>query len=237
MPLKPLDDKIKAILFDLDGTLIDVNLKLFIPGYLKLLSKTVDHLIPSNKFVLAIMKSSDVIDKHSGPETNEEIFHKTFFPSVGYSREEIEPYFDKFYENDFKQLQQYTKKKPEARPVVQAVFDKDYAVAIATTPLLPLNAIKQRLDWAGVGDFPYNLITSIEFSCATKPNPLYYQQIFDFLSYPAEACLMVGDEAKDLAASKLGCQTFLVESENTKIEPDTPEPTYQGTLKDLELII
>ena len=37
---------IKAVLFDLDGCLIDVNLQKFIPNYLKLLSDTVAHLVP-----------------------------------------------------------------------------------------------------------------------------------------------------------------------------------------------
>ena len=32
---------LKAILFDLDGTLIDVDLNQFIPGYLKLLANSV----------------------------------------------------------------------------------------------------------------------------------------------------------------------------------------------------
>ena len=40
-----LRNQLKAILFDLDGTLIEVNLKLFIPEYLKLLASNVSHLV------------------------------------------------------------------------------------------------------------------------------------------------------------------------------------------------
>jgi hypothetical protein len=48
---------------------------------------------------------------------------------------------------------------------------------------------------------------------------------------------MVGDEDKDMVAARLGMKTFLVQSPNTKIGSDTPEPDYQGTLADLEKII
>jgi hypothetical protein len=48
---------------------------------------------------------------------------------------------------------------------------------------------------------------------------------------------MVGDEDKDMVAAKLGCKTFLIESENTELSPDTPEPDFKGTLSDLRELI
>ncbi len=223
----------KAILFDLDGTLIDVDLNQFIPGYLKLLANSVAHLIPPKKMVPAILKASEFINNNDGKIPNEEVFSNVFFPVEGYEKDDIQPLFTKFYEEDFKELQKFTKKKPEARKVIQTAFNKNYKVVIATTPVLPLTAIEQRLDWAGIGDFPYDLITSIENSCATKPNLLYYQLIFKFLNLSAKECIMVGDEAKDMVCAKLGSQTFLVNSSNTNLTAETPEPTYRGKLEKL----
>ena len=223
----------KAILFDLDGTLIDVDLNQFIPGYLKLLANSVAHLIPPKKMVPAILKASEFINNNDGKIPNEEVFSNVFFPVEGYEKDDIQPLFTKFYEEDFKELQKFTKKKPEARKVIQTAFNKDYKVVIATTPVLPLTAIEQRLEWAGIGDFPYDLITSIENSCATKPNLLYYQLIFKFLNLSAKECIMVGDEAKDMVCAKLGSQTFLVNSSNTNLTAETPEPTYRGKLEKL----
>jgi FMN phosphatase YigB (HAD superfamily) len=62
---------------------------------------------------------------------------------------------------------------------------------------------------------------------------LYYEQILDTIGFPAEACLMVGDEDIDMVAAYLGCATFLVPSARTELTPTTPEPTYRGTLADL----
>jgi len=225
--------RLKAILFDLDGTLIDVDLNQFIPGYLKLLANSVAHLIPPKKIVPAILKASEFVNNNDGKIPNEEAFSNAFFPVAGFHRDEIQPLFDKFYEEEFKELQRFTKKKPEARKVIQTAFNKEYKVVIATTPVLPLTAIEQRLDWAGIGDFPYDLITSIENTYATKPNLLYYQLIFKYLNLSAKECIMVGDEDKDMVCANLGSQTFLVSSSNTNLSAKTPEPTYKGNLIDI----
>ncbi len=227
------DSNIKAVLFDLDGTLLEIDLKLFIPEYIKLLANSIAHIISTNKFIPILLKASEALTNNSGIITNEEVFFNTFFPLNGYNKEEIDPYFTKFYKEDFIKLRKFTKKIPEARKVVKTAFDRGYEVVIATTPLLPLTAIQQRLDWAGVGDFPYKLITSYENSCASKPNLLYYQLIFKHLNLSAKECIMVGDEDKDMMCAKLGSQTFLVHSINTKLNSEMPEPTYSGTLNDL----
>ena len=224
---------LKAILFDLDGTLINVDLKKFIPGYLKLLASSISHLVRPNKVITKLLKASEAVNKNNGKKTNEQVFLENFFPIEGYNMEDIKPLFDRFYETNFSKLRIYTSKKPEARSVMNAVFEKGYEVVIATTPVLPLTAIQQRLNWAGVGDFNYKLITTIENSRANKPNLTYYKHITDFLGYSAKDCLMVGDEDKDMMAKNIGCQTFLIYSSNTDLNSEIPEPNYKGTLDDI----
>ena len=234
-----LHNQIKAILFDLDGTLIEVNLKLFVPEYLKLLASNVSHLIRQSKFISKLMIASQEVDKNDGNKTNDEVFAEAFFPLIGYPREEMQPLFDKFYEQDFPKLRQFTNQKPAARKVMETAFEKGYDVVIATTPLLPETAVRQRLDWAGVPieQFPYKLVTTLDNSYANKPSLLYYKLILQTIEHAASDCIMVGDEDKDMVAAQIGMKTFLVESPNTKLTPDTPEPTYQGTLADLEKLL
>jgi HAD superfamily hydrolase (TIGR01549 family) len=225
--------QLKAILFDLDGTLIDVDLDKFIPGYLNLIANSLADLIPPKKVVRALLKTSEIINHNDGKITNEEAFINYFFPIEGYGWEDLQPIFDDFYKYKFQELRKFTKKKPEARKVMETVFSNGYKIVIATTPALPLTAIEQRLDWAGVGDFPYDLITSVENSYATKPNLLYYELIFKHLNISAQEGIMVGDEDKDMVCAKLGSQTFLVNSPSTDLKEDTPKPTYSGKLIDL----
>ncbi|TFF90644.1 MAG: HAD family hydrolase [Promethearchaeota archaeon] len=234
---KTLKDQIKAILFDLDGTLLEINLDLFIKDYLTGLSASIAHIIPQKKLIPQLIKVSRIMENNDGKETNEIVFKKSFFPLINYSQEEIEPIFMNYYEQEFSKLKHHAKKKPEARSLMAYLFDKGYDVVIATTPLLPKTAIEQRLEWAGVDDFPYKLITSYENMKATKPNLLYYKQILEIIGHPVEKCLMVGDEDKDMVAAHLGIHTFLVPSPETKLKPSTPKPNFQGNLNDLKSII
>lgn len=223
----------KVILFDLDGTLLDSDIDKFLSHYFKILTASLTHIQPPDKIFKHIMMAGNAIVDNDGSAFNEEVFWSTFSHLLGFPREELEPIFWEFYENKYPILRQYTSQKPGARQVVQQAFDLGYELVIATTPVFPSTAIEQRLKWADVADFPYMLITSYENSRGCKPNLIYYKQILESIGYDAEACLMVGDEDRDMVAAHLGYSTFLVTSPKTKLGPNTPEPTYSGTLEDL----
>jgi HAD superfamily hydrolase (TIGR01549 family) len=225
--------KLKALLLDLDGTLIDIKMDKFIPAYFRLLSEFLKDYIPPKHLVSKLMKVSKIVENNDGSKTNEEAYEEEFFPLNGYSRKELEPLFDEFYEKEFPKLKKYTTKIPEAKMVVEKAFDKQFDVIIATTPLLPRIAVMQRLEWGGVSDYPYRLITSYENSKATKPNLLYYKEILDKIGHETEECLMVGDDNKDMVAAKLGIKTFFIKNETYKLSKSTPRPNFSGNLKDL----
>jgi FMN phosphatase YigB (HAD superfamily) len=224
---------IRAILFDLDGTLLSNDMDVFLPHYFRLLTARVAHLVPPDEFMTHLMQASQAMVANDGYTTNEEVFAREFYPRFARSREELEPVFQEFYANDFPVLRQYTQRRPEARQVVQQAFDLGYDVAIATNPLFPATAIEQRLEWAGVSGFPYRLVTTYENSRATKPNLLYFEQILETLGHPAEAALVVGDEDMDMVAAHLGCSTFLVPGPRTELAASTPRPTYEGALAEV----
>jgi FMN phosphatase YigB (HAD superfamily) len=225
--------KIKAILFDLDGTLLNNDIDVFLSQYFKLLTPLLAHIQPPDKIIKNLMQAANAMVVNNGKATNEEVFWFEFTSLIGRSREELENILLEFYANQFPILRQYTSSKPKARQIVQQAFDQGYDVVIATTPVFPAIAIEQRLKWADIADFPYQLVTSIENSRACKPNLIYYEQILESIGHEAEACLMVGDEDRDMVAAHLGCTTFLITSPRTKLKPIIPEPTYNGTLTKL----
>jgi FMN phosphatase YigB (HAD superfamily) len=227
----------RAILFDLDGTLLDADMDIFLPPYVEALAASVAFLVPPDQFVPCLMQASAAMMANDGQETNEAVFAQAFYPSLGHSREELEPILMNFYANEYPKLQRYTRRIPEARSVVQAAFDHGCDVVIATNPLFPRTAVAQRLDWAGVADFPYRLVTTYENSRAAKPNLLYYRQILDTIGHPAEVCLVVGDEDMDMVAAHLGCRTFLIPGPRSELAPTTPEPTCRGTLDGLRQLL
>lgn len=223
----------RAILFDLDGTLLDNKIENFLPHYFERLSAKVAHILPLDKFIACLLQATKAMIANDGHATNEQVFAEAFYPLIGRPREEMEPVFLDFYARDFADLRQYTRRRPEARQVVQTAFDRGYDVVIATNPLFPATAIEQRMEWANVGGFPYRLVTSYENSRACKPNLAYYQHILETIGRPANACLVVGNEAMDMVAGRLGCATFFIPDSSSPLDPSIPEPTYRGTLDNL----
>jgi FMN phosphatase YigB (HAD superfamily) len=228
---------IRAVLFDLDGTLLDSNMDAFLPHYFKALSASVAHLVAGDLFIDCLLKATQAMVKNDGRATNAEVFAEAFYPRIGHPRQSLEPVFECFYEKEYPKLEPFTRRKPEARRVVGSAFDLGHTVVIATNPLFPARAIDCRMRWAGIEGFPYSLITSFENSRACKPNLLYFRNIFDQIGLAAEACLVVGNEALDMVAARLGCPTFLVTDHATALGPEIPEPTYRGTLLELEILL
>lgn len=223
----------RAYLFDLDGTLICNNLRPFMASFSQLLAQRIESLIPLGIFRVHMDRAVDVMIRNEGPLTNQEVFIESFFANLNYSPEEVLPRFEAFYAEDFHTLSQAGEFKPAVPTLLRTLLADPAPVVIATNPIFPRTAIDQRLTWAGVGDLTFNLVTSYENSRATKVSRKYYQDICATIAIAPEECLMIGDQAWDLAATHIGCDTFLVPSPNTDVDGSGLTPTYSGTIADL----
>jgi HAD superfamily hydrolase (TIGR01549 family) len=225
---------LKAVLFDLDGTLLGNNMmEDFVPPYFAKLSARMSAHVRPDRLIAAIRKASDAITESDGSQTNEEAFAEVFYAHLGKSREMLEPHLMDFYVHDFPTLREFTHRKPAARKVVEAAFAMDYKVAIATNPFFPEVAIQERMRWAGVQDFPYDRVTTYENSHFAKPDLRYFEEVLEALGCVPSQALMVGDQAMDMVAAELGCRTFLVPSGATESELDAPDPDDRGELIDV----
>ncbi len=231
---------IKAILFDLDDTLIASDMKTFLPHYFRALTAKLAHLVPPQKLIDQLLHSTSAMMADDHPsKTNQQVFFENFFPRIGIGREILSPLFDDFYQHDFGQLRDLTQVKPEAREIVSGLFARGYEVIIATQPVFPLTAIRQRLEWGGVGDFPYRLITSYENRHFSKPSISYFREILRLIGRQPPECLMVGNDFDHdiLPATKIGMKTFWV-TEAAPQNPEWPaEADYSGTLSDLGRLV
>ncbi len=229
----------KTLLFDLDGTLLDLDMRIFIPRYIEVLSQHFAYLLEPDLFSEHILQATRAMVLNKNPQmTNEEVFMAHFLHKLELSREEIMPQLYDFYHNIFHKLAVYARRNPLAREIVQISFHKKFNVVIATNPVFPRTAIMQRLRWAGVEDFPYHLVTSYEIMHYCKPHPEYYEEILEVLKLHPGDCLMIGNDTRDdLVAHKAGIKTFLVHDLLVERGDQAHHADYEGTLEDLHRFI
>lgn len=226
----------KAILFDLDGTLLPMDTEAFISNYMKELAPKVKHIVEPEKFLKALWAGTEAMMKsRDSLKSNEAVFTDTFLPLAEVEKEEIWPTLNHFYENEFSSFSYLTSPTIEAREVVNAALKKGYKVAIATNPVFPKRAIEHRLEWAGLADLPLDVVTYYENSYYTKPHKEYFQSIAETLQVNPEECVMTGnDRQEDMAAAETGMKTYLVKG--CVIDRGNPEypVNAEGDLSELK---
>ena len=228
----------RAILFDLDDTLLGNSMESFMPAYFQAVTAYVAYLVSPERLLPELIRASRVMMSNDGSgSTNEEVFAAAFYPALGFEREELEPVFERFYAQEFPKLQPLTQRRPEARALVEWAFERGLQVVIATNPLFPRTAIEQRLDWAGVPvtEFDYALVTTYEDLHATKDHPAYYRQVLACLGREPGECMMVGDDWKwdVVTPTTLGIPAYWIAEPGAAHPEGDVTPLGQGTLADL----
>lgn len=204
--------KIKAVLFDLDGTLLPMDQDVFIEAYLKgLATKLAPHGYDPKKLVGAIWKGTAAMVKNDGSKGNDQVFWDVFAGIFGENVRQDEPLFEDFYRNEFQQVSEACGFHPGAAEVIGYIRSLGYRVALATNPLFPAIATESRCRWAGLTPGDFELITTYENSRHCKPNPDYYRDILAMMNLKPEECVMVGnDVTEDMMARELGMRVFLL---------------------------
>lgn len=203
---------VRAVLFDLDGTLLPVDTDAFVAGYVKRLAEFSAHLVNPETLTEALWESTMAIIRNTDPTlTNEEVFWASFSRRLGRPREELEPHFLRFYREEYPRLRPAgLDGAPASRAAVEAAIRRGCAIVLATNPLFPAGAIRERMRWAGVLDYPWALVTSIENMHACKPRPEYYEEVVRQLGLRPEECVMVGNDVEeDGVAARLGMRVYV----------------------------
>lgn len=225
----------KSLLLDLDGTLLDIDMRQFIPAYTRWLSGGFAPYLDADAFAENLLKSIQIMVDNEDPEIiNEDIFFEDFCRRLGQPYEIVYPLFDRFYRHEFDRLRSLSKPRPYAGTVVRAAREKGLKLTLATNPIFPLTAITSRLKWAGLSASDFDFITTVENMHFCKPNEKYYLEIAAVIDCPPELCLMAGNDVQeDLTASTVGMATFLVNGCIINRENEKPVSTYRGGLQDL----
>lgn len=210
-----------TVLFDLDGTMLPMDIKEFTDTYILLLSnRLISAGYDAKEIVAGIWAGQKAMVANDGMITNEECFWKTFetFLTKGedkldrkYKRK-LEKEITKFYKEDFGVARYVTRPNDVVAECIEILKNKGYQLVVATNPIFPEVATLERLQWAGVNPEDFSMITTYENSCYSKPNLNYYKFLLKILDKDPEDCLMVGNDVhEDMCAKQLGLDVFLID--------------------------
>jgi FMN phosphatase YigB (HAD superfamily) len=203
---------IKAVLFDLDGTLLPMDQEIFTKEYFASLAKNLaKYGYESDKLIKSIWIGSAAMVKNIGSQTNEEVFWNKFSEIYGDRVREDKAYFEAYYFKDFDRTKSVCGYNPKAVECVNEIKSLGIRIALATNPLFPSIATEKRANWAGLDIKDFELYTTYENSHFAKPNPEYYGEILQKMQISPDEVLMVGnDVTEDMVADTLGMKVFLI---------------------------
>jgi len=234
--------KIKAVLFDLDGTLLPMVQEDFIKAYFGGIAKRLaPHGYEAEKLINAIYMGTGAMIKNATDFNNENVFWNTFSSIFGDNARQDEKLFTEYYNLDFDNVKKVCGFNQKAKEVVEKVKAMGFRTFLATNPIFPSIATHKRIKWAGLKAEDFEYITTYENSNRCKPNIEYYKQILEKANLMPEECLMVGNDVEeDMVAKKLGMKVFLLTdniiNKNNKDISIYPQGDFDNLLQFIENI-
>ena len=227
---------IKNILFDLDGTLINMDQDKFLELYMiSLYNYSKDEYKDVYELIEIIKKGVYLMVTNNGEKTNEEVFYEHFKSIHKDKTDEILKKYEDYYNSDFIITKKATSLKPSAPLLIKELKAKGYNLILATNPIFPRIATLNRIKWAGLDPNDFTYISTYENSCYSKPNIKYYEEILNKLNLNKEECLMIGnDTTEDYVITNLDIPCIilkenLINKNNLELDFSTLDEYYLNT--------
>ncbi len=224
----------KSVFFDLDGTLLPLDMDAFTHCYMK--------AIKQNGFYERISehKGEEIFGRaligmitNDGRALNRDVFFDVIAAESDADRDELVAHMDGFYKGEFLQLQAATRADEHVKRTIEVLKDKGYRLILATNPLFPSVATDTRLRWAGLEPEDFEYITYYDNSRWCKPSAGYFNEILDHTGLKAQECYIVGNDVRDdLSAVSLGFEAFLV-LDHVIGDIEKGPPCQKGSYSDL----
>ena len=184
-----------AILFDLDGTflLFESSEEDFYRAYFYLLGEFCRDVVEPKTLIPTIQKLVREISTYQhSKKSNYERFVNGMQKEYGFQvAKELEERFNEFYSTRFKELKTLTFPN---KKLIKWMESFEAKKILATNPIFPKKAIIERMNWAGLKENDFILVTTLENFSVSKPQPEYYIEISHRVKVLPERCLMVGND-------------------------------------------
>ena len=202
---------IKNYLFDLDGTLLPLDEKMFLDLYIKHIGMKFASLgLDANQMVQKLWAGTEAMIQNEGSSSNEDVFWHLFCPEK-VQQKQLKMSLTSFYKNEFINVKSSTNPNPYAIKIINHLKKMNKNIYLLTNPIFPEIATRQRIKWAGLQFEDFNHVTTYENSIFAKPNLDYYRSVMERFNLKPEETMMVGNDVnEDMIAEKLGLDTYLI---------------------------
>lgn len=204
---------LKAIFFDLDGTLLPLNEEEFTKYYFSLLTKKAKpYGYDSEKLIDTIWKGTYLMYQNDGKKTNEEVFWDYFASVFGKESLNDKVIFDDFYVNEFKGAKACCKENPLAKKIVSFCYENHLLPFLTTNPIFPRAGQSTRMSFLGLKEEDFKYVSYYENSSYCKPNPMYFLDILNKFNLKPEEVIVFGNNTYEdgECALKANIQCYLV---------------------------
>ncbi|MCD6551002.1 HAD family hydrolase [Thermotoga sp.] len=198
----------KFFLFDYDGTLAEDN------GFAREYFKNLTLFFKKRGIPLSpnlVLDCVEEITRNPDGSTNLERYMRCLERKTGRRAGEWKDLFMEFYESElFDSLRHAVKPVKKTIDLLEEKKKKG-KIVLATNPVFPRIAIVKRLNWIGLSEEDFHLITDMENFHFCKPDPRYYLEICEKIGTSPENCVMYGDDdLNDGACERTGMRFIKV---------------------------
>lgn len=204
---------LKAVFFDLDGTLLPLDENEFVKAYFELLANYMKPYGYSTSQIFEIINEGvKAMYQNNGRKLNEEVFWDRFYELTPIKNLDFKKIFDDFYNKEFLTTIEYTSPNPLALSIINEIKSLGLKVMLTTNPIFPLVATKNRMGFIDLIPQDFDYVTTYENSSYTKPNPLYFKQVMDKFNLKSDEVILFGNNTKEDGdtARALGIKCYLV---------------------------
>lgn len=203
---------VKAILFDLDGTLLPMDQDLFTKAYMHALARSLaPHGYEPQTLISTVWDGTKAMLANDGAHTNSEVFWSAMAKKLGKRVYDDIKWFDEFYARDFPLLSHTCGYDANAAKTVALCKSRGFMTVLASNPVFPCKAYHSRLAWAGVDPGEFCYLTAYDNTHYCKPSAGYYREIANAIGVAPEECAMIGnDVSDDMPARDIGMKVFLI---------------------------
>lgn len=229
---------LKAVAFDMDDTLLSINLTAFIAVFARDEARLLADI--GRKSPLSALAGLGGVLHDLNANARDEDDART---NRAYVDDEIErrlgiPLADPVIADAFEYYEREVlprrndgviaaRPRPGAHKAVEEVVGRGLRIALLTNPSFSRACIECRMAWGDMLDMPFELVTTMENSTRCKPDARYYLESLEVLGLEPHEVLMVGNDPKrDIPFPDCGIQTAYVG------RGTPPRATWCGSMED-----